>query len=102
MRGIVLGMALALAATPAVSAVSEQQKADCKGFSELASKIMEARQVGVPMADLMERKVQLTEVRDGLVIEAYKLPRYTTEAAQQRAITDFGNDSYLACIRNAQ
>jgi hypothetical protein len=70
--------------------------------------IMEFRQYGMPIADLMasievgsgdENVDKLTEI---LVLQAYDIPRYNKPNMQQRAIQDFSDMAFKVCYENSQ
>lgn len=71
----------------------------CKNISELANALMEARQLGTPMSQLIRNeKNDLTErISNKLVADAYAQPRLTSESAARRAIEDFENEAYRSC-----
>lgn len=97
-------LVLALAAILVVSCARQdaapvEDKAEvCPVAQELARKTMEARQAGVSMSDMLANKP--TELLRRLTIAAYETPRYQSPEFIQRAIDDFGNDTYLACIKD--
>lgn len=76
----------------------------CATESEAARRVMQLRQRGAPLSRLMETTngTSGTEVqrrqRD-MILEAYSQPRFHTDEAIERAITDFENDEYLRCAR---
>ena len=75
----------------------------CKLLDRLAESIMEARQKGAPMAEVMAiadtgSDKQLNAVLRSLAIYAYKTQRWETAKLQKEAITDFRSDVYLSCI----
>lgn len=104
---IILGLA---AGAPASAGTMGPE--DCSAFSTMAESIMRARQVGLPMHEAMAipakigaRKAgpeiaALVEFAQQLVVIAYEQPGYGSDVMQARAITDFGNQIYLACIKN--
>lgn len=76
------------------------KKETCKGISGVAMKIMEARQAGIPVSDLLDKLQQAGD--DQWVYElvklAYKEPGFSTEQNQKKAITEFGNSAFISCI----
>ena len=78
----------------------------CEQMAGLAEKIMEARQSGVPMANM----VKIAETSDmgeperdfmrGATVMAYEKTAWRTDEAQKRAIAEFGNGIMVACIKN--
>lgn len=68
----------------------------CETMGKLAEVIMEERQEGAKMRDMYS--IVNTEIGKGLIREAFKEPRYSTQEMRDRAIVDFGNDVYRECI----
>lgn len=74
----------------------------CRGYGNLAAKIMEIRQGGVPMADAMDiASKSKSPIEKQLVIKAYEYPRLSSQEYVQRSIEDFRNEFYLACIKES-
>ena len=80
----------------------------CATFSTISGGIMEARQVGVEMQDLIaavsktdEGKEQSDMTKDMIkvVIAAYEQPRYESPEAQRMMVTDFKNEWFLKCTK---
>ncbi len=69
----------------------------CAEVHKTAAAIMENRQLGADMPRMMEIADGEPAVRM-LVVAAYKKPRFSTEAHQQRSVSDFANSAYLACV----
>ena len=83
---------------------NEELSSRCKSMSELARIIMQKRQDGVPMSEIVEKVVNTTpqplqEVLRLTVISAYDKPRFNTPEIQQKTILDFENESYLTCTK---
>lgn len=72
------------------------EPASCESVGLLAQTVMEARQSGVAMQDVMQGANELTKQ---LLIAAYEQPPYVSAAAKQRSITNFQNDVYLECVK---
>ena len=89
-----------IAAFPFLVLASEERKETCKGVSGVAMKIMEARQAGVPVSDLLDKLQQAGN--DQWVYElvklAYREPGYSTEQNKKKAITEFGNSAFISCV----
>lgn len=75
----------------------------CKQWSEVSGKIMEYRQQGQLMSDIMGmfEGVDLNGAVQKIIVSAYELPRYSTDEYQERAIADFANDVFLGCVKGA-
>jgi hypothetical protein len=72
------------------------QAQDCKGLGDLAEKVMELRQAGGALSDIMSNP-ELSSLTKRMAVDAYKTPRYSTEEVQRRAVTDFRADWEVAC-----
>jgi hypothetical protein len=86
-------LALTLLATPLAA---ETEGHPCEMLGGLAAQIMEARQVGVPLSDMMRISAD-SELIQALTISAYQSPRFSTDAYRQEAITDFRNEVEVMC-----
>lgn len=91
MKYLLLILTLTLA-----SASQAEEKDVCAVIGELAEKVMEAHQAGVPMSAVMEDSGDLLKE---LAIEAYSKPRYSTPRMQQRIIAEFRDAVYLVCVK---
>lgn len=83
---------------------NEELSSRCKSMSELAKIIMQKRQDGVSMSEIVEKVVNTTpqplqEVLRLTVISAYDKPRFNTPEIQQKTILDFENEAYLTCTK---
>ncbi|WP_175137418.1 hypothetical protein [Achromobacter animicus] len=104
-----ISTAVALAATSTVfgASVSAEDRKACSVSSSLGKTVMEARQAGMPMSELMDVFSKPGRADDGefgrtLVEWAFEDPRYSTEEAKERAIRDFENEVYRACYQRAK
>ena len=78
---------------------------ECRKLSGVAKTIMEARQKGMPMADMMDVATAQGDTPFGnftksTTIAAYEEPRFGTPEMRSRAISEFENGIYLECIKN--
>jgi hypothetical protein len=75
----------------------------CGAIGKLAKSIMERRQEGVSMNDMMQAGQNVDEsirtITKRIVIAAYELPRYSTQEVIDRTVSDFENEIYLECIK---
>ena len=94
MKKIVLIVMLLIAQQAQATTVKE-----CSSLAELAQKIMEARQVGVPMAKVFQ-VVGDNQLYRAIVVAAYEQPAFMVEDIQQKAIRDFYDNWFLACIKS--
>jgi len=78
---------------------------NCRAISVYARSIMESRQRGVAMADVMDLAVEadphLSPMLRQMTVDAYALPRMRTEGNQARSARDFENEAYLFCSKMA-
>lgn len=94
-------MALLVMALPGY-AIAEEAKGWrelCSETGDLARKIMTARQGGFSM-DSMFALVGDSEMGQDIVISAYETPRYSTAKMQDRAVSEFANQTQLQCIKS--
>lgn len=71
----------------------------CSTDGRIAKSIMSMRQMGMPMSTLMAGPlVQKSEYYSNMVIAAYNIPRYSSQAMQDRTVEDFINDVESACF----
>ncbi len=86
-QGFVVTLGLLMATS--VTATPERDDM-CSQFARLASAIMSARQVGIPLRDLFDTCVEhweephLLKLCQSIVLEAYKRPRFITDRMQQK------------------
>ena len=98
MKNLIIAAALTLSFT----AFAEEPQTDvCDELNNLARSVMNARQSGMEMRQLIEvvRGNEASEVAIEIIIRAYEKPRYSVEKNKQNAIKDFQNEIYLQCIR---
>lgn len=85
----------------AAAAQSKESIDSCRSYSEAARTVMENRQAGTKMAELMDWAANNKgheEISKYMVIAAYKKPAYRTPENQERTIINFENDMFLECI----
>lgn len=94
------GTAITGTPAPAEPATPEERTMydQCSEWSDLANRIMAARQEGVPMSTMMGIAQGNNEL-EKVVIDAYETPRFQTSGSQQRIVSDFTDRHYLNCIR---
>ena len=79
---------------------------DCSSVADFAKNIMQARQGGVPMNEVMDfiesakDSPRVYKVMKSITIMAYEKSRYSTPSIRKRVIEDFYNDVYLTCIKS--
>lgn len=82
--------ALTLAASPLTAETDV-----CAQAGSLAAKIMEARQVGVPVSAVIS--IFEDDNMTAIILAAYQTPRFSSDEYQQRAIADFRNEIEVIC-----
>jgi len=82
-------------------ATQEQKLEFCKSLSQMARSIMDARQSGVEMSQMVEMAMDndMKSVILPVVKMAYEESRYSTPGNQEKSIQDFGNLVYSTCIK---
>lgn len=98
---------LALAASQVQAKSSKEDLEECKRMEHSAKTVMESRQSDVPMSKLWSIAEEsdseyIKEMYKMLIRSAYEKPRFAVEANQQKAVLDFQNDFFSACMRNAE
>jgi len=97
MKALTLALLIALS-TPALSAVTPKL---CSDLSETAATIMEKRQGGASMSQIMEI-VTDSKIMQEMVVEAYEVRRHPAPMWQEREIDDFRDKWYLTCYKLIQ
>jgi uncharacterized membrane protein YqiK len=76
----------------------------CKSASKTARAIMNSRQKGASMSDMMERimatdaPAEIKKTIKPFVLAAYERPRFSTPEFVLKAEIDFENEAYLTCM----
>lgn len=70
----------------------------CVTISRLAEKIMENRQAGIAMTDMM-KIADSNELIRQMIIAAYEEPRFSSDKHQRNAVMDFRNQIELVCYK---
>jgi len=90
---ILLAISTTVAAEPSPSLQKKLVKY-CTAYSGFAGAVMKYRQVGSSRASLFE----MAEGFESLVIEAYRVPRYTTERYIVDSVKEFEDTTFIDCI----
>lgn len=77
----------------------EAKKYTCEQFAQVSAVIMEGRQKGMPMVDVMKVATG-TPVFEEIIKQAYSVKRFSSDEYQQEAITEFSNMIYRACLES--
>jgi hypothetical protein len=94
MKRIVLIAGLALSAPLAHA----DEPVSCADVGKLAQTVMDSRQAGVTMSDMMD-VVDGIKALQNLVRMAYDKPRMSTEEMMTRSAQDFRNEVEAVCYR---
>lgn len=102
---------LFIGAVLASSTAQATEEDPCKAYDTAAKGAMEYRQKGKNLSDalaILDKQASKTEDPEAVkvnsiiriaFVEAFKLPRYSTEPMKASAISDFRNDFYSGCLR---
>lgn len=76
--------------------------ADCNSIGSLAKSVMETRQKGIPLGSAIEviesiDNKAVSDLAKGMVLSAYKRPRYNTEENKSDSVIRFQNKWTLYC-----
>ncbi|MNV74593.1 hypothetical protein D3C71_1678280 [compost metagenome] len=85
--------------------LSAEDLEECKGFAKIARSLMNLRQDGVPMSDLMEfamaqKDPDLQGIFQIYVELVFEYPLYTTPDAKSRAVSEFDSFVYKGCLKS--
>ncbi len=80
---------------------SVQAETYCEGIESLSRTIMSARQADVALIDAM-KAISDSKVTKMLVLEAYKKNLWSTDRYKEKAINEFANTWYMACLSNEE
>jgi hypothetical protein len=81
-----------------VAYANDSEPATCEQYAELAKVVMQVRQAGVSLQEVLSL-VEKGTVSETIVLNAWDQPRMSTTANQKRIIRDFVDAVYLACVR---
>jgi len=94
MKKAILVIAL-LSSMPATAQVSEF----CKSITDISETIMEKRQDGVKMIDMLNLVKDNDAVRN-IVIDAYDFPKFSIDENKREMVSVFSDRWLMACIKN--
>lgn len=81
-------------------AIREDVKQACKTVSGVSKSIMQLRQAGTPMSEVLEKLP--SDYFHSLVIEAYEKPLWSTEKNKRQEILNFEDAAFLKCVKKYQ
>lgn len=99
---VIAGLLMGLAS---LSSIAEEQRDPCLWVSNLAESIMKSRQNEAPMAKVMgvfsggDAPDEIKKVMKDMVIDAYESPAFSSDANKAKAVAQFQNEMYLACVK---
>jgi len=82
-------------ATPVIS--KEEGEHICETLGDVAYKVMELRQGGVPMSTVMQ--ISDSKLVEAIVVDAYDQPRFSTDSYKRESANDFRNDVEVQCYK---
>ena len=104
-----ISMTLFAASTAAEGLMTKEDATQfCLGQASLANTVMDARQAGVSMANMMTsvRSLEQSDLSlrliDSVITMAYEEPRYSTAKVKQKVVTEFENKVFLMCLQNVR
>jgi hypothetical protein len=90
--------------TPKKQKETSDWKQTCSTVGDMAEQIMKSRQSGMAISVLMDlvKDTKLPEgsAVEGLILQAYEKPRFSTDKHIKRSIENFKNDGYMACVKD--
>ena len=89
-------LALTLIASMPVTA---QVSGFCKSIADISETIMEKRQEGVKMIDMLELAKDNKAV-ESIVLDAYDFPKFSLDENKREMVSDFSDRWLMACIKN--
>lgn len=99
MKNLILALTITAASfTANAEAKSKSINEYCAEFSSMAERVMRGRQDGALMSK-QYRDAKGNERMVLLVEWAYSTPIFNTEPYKRKAVTDFSNQVFLACIK---
>ena len=77
-------------------------KNNCEEIHHFASVMMEARQLGAPLTQILKTTETITDATSkkwarNVILDAYEMPRFNTKKMQDNTISDFADKYALAC-----
>lgn len=94
MNKLIASAVIALTATTA-----QAQDIDCAKIGDIASIIMENRQIGVSMSEQMSA-IDGVSLLEGMVIDAYRAPRMSMPENRMKMVEDFRAEFELMCYES--
>ena len=96
MKKLTIAIIAAIGLTAAIEATADNP---CEELHQLATTVMQARQNGAAMPEMM-RIASDNPLARAIVQDAYNAPRFSTREYQQRETEDFANTVYAECLKH--
>lgn len=91
--------------------VQEAKEQACQSLQSLAAETMKARQMGIPMGNLLEiiNKQPVESESDKknkatwkiILMESYEYPKFTGESYKKNIVNEFANKQMLRCLKSS-
>ena len=110
---VVSAFVVSCAPAPAMASdnVQEAKEQACQSLQSLAAETMKARQMGIPMSNLLEliNKQPVESESDKknkatwkiILMESYEYPKFTGESYKKNIVNEFANKQMLRCLKSS-
>ena len=93
---------------PTITFAEEQKptpKDTCFAIGKMSKTIMENRQIGVPLVDMLQvpegiEQENLANIVRQIIFEAYDRPKFSTKEYQIEVAEEFSNEVLLSCLKS--
>lgn len=102
MKKLIAVLALSAAMINPAMAVDKETCLVVKGLAEA---VMGARQAGVDVSDMMAittENPKMNKLQQGLIVDAFSFPAYSTKDFREKEVREFGARHYLNCIKSTK
>lgn len=102
MKRIITALALTAAMISPAMAVDKET---CLAVKGLAEAVMSARQAGVDVSDMMATTTEnpkMNKLQQGLIVDAFSFPAYSTKDFREKEVREFGARHYLNCLKSTK
>ena len=89
---------LSVVALISTSQAAKADPVDCEGMARIASIVMEKRQNGAAISDII-KIVQGNSLAERMVVEAYEVRRFKAETWKDSEVAEFRDRWYLDCYK---
>ena len=110
---VISAFVVSCAPAPAMASddVQEAKEQACQSLQSLAAETMKARQMGIPMSNLLEliNKQPVESESDKknkatwkiILMESYEYPKFTGESYKKSIVNEFANKQMLRCLKSS-